>query len=56
MTFCCERSGDEDRQDLLGHHSARNTTHYSAAESANLIEAANGVCDAGSRKTARGCR
>jgi integrase len=41
----------EDRQDLLGHRSGRITTHYSAAELANLIEAANRVCDAGSRKT-----
>jgi integrase len=29
----------EDRQDLLGHKSARITTHYSAAEIGNLIEA-----------------
>lgn len=29
----------EDRQDLLGHKSARITTHYSAAELANLIAA-----------------
>lgn len=36
----------EDRQDLLGHKSKRNvTTHYSAAELHNLIEAANKVCD-----------
>ena len=41
----------EDRQDLLGHRSGRITTHYSAAELANLIEAANRVCEAGSRKT-----
>jgi integrase len=41
----------EDRQDLLGHRSGRITTHYSAAELANLIDAANKVCDAGSRKT-----
>ena len=41
----------EDRQDLPGHRSGRITTHYSAAELANLIEAANKVCDAGSRKT-----
>ena len=34
----------EDRQDLLGHRSGRMTTHYSAAELANLIEAANAVC------------
>ena len=41
----------EDRQDLLGHRSGRITTHYSAAELANLIDAANKVCDVGSRKT-----
>lgn len=35
----------EDRQDLLGHKSSRITTHYSAAEIDNLIEAANKVCD-----------
>jgi integrase len=35
----------EDRQDLLGHKSGRITTHYSAAELQNLIEAANKVCD-----------
>jgi len=35
----------EDRQDLLGHRSARITTHYSAAELTKLIEAANKVCD-----------
>ncbi|MDX2165094.1 MAG: site-specific integrase [Gammaproteobacteria bacterium] len=34
----------EDRQDLLGHKSGRMTTHYSAAELANLIEAANRIC------------
>ena len=34
----------EDRQDLLGHKSSRITTHYSAAELRNLIEAANKVC------------
>lgn len=37
--------GFEDRQDLLGHKSGRITTHYSAAELHNLIEAANKVCD-----------
>jgi len=41
----------EDRQDLLGHRSGRITTHYSAAELANLIKAANRVCEGGSRKT-----
>ena len=41
--------GFEDRQDLLGHKSARMTTHYSAAELTRLIEAAETVCarDAG---------
>lgn len=34
----------EDRQDLLGHKSQRITTHYSAAELANLIVAANKGC------------
>jgi integrase len=34
----------EDRQDLLGHKSSRITTHYSAAELTNLIDAANKVC------------
>ena len=33
------------RQDLLGHHSGRMTTHYSAAELTKLIEAANRVCE-----------
>jgi len=41
----------EDRQDLLGHKSGRITTHYSKAELANLIEAAESVCVEGSRKT-----
>jgi len=39
----------EDRQDLLGHKSGRITTHYSAAELQNLIEAANRVCEQKSR-------
>ena len=39
----------EDRQDLLGHKSDRVTTHYSAAEIGNLVEAANQVIK--SRKT-----
>jgi len=39
----------EDRQDLLGHKSGRMTTHYSAAEIDNLIDAANRVVK--SRKT-----
>ncbi len=34
----------EDRQDLLGHRSARITTHYSHAELENLYLAANKVC------------
>lgn len=42
----------EDRQDLLGHRSGRITTHYSAAELGNLIEAANKVCDHHSSSTA----
>ncbi|HBC71159.1 MAG TPA: integrase [Coxiellaceae bacterium] len=36
----------EDRQDLLGHKSGRITTHYSAAEIVNLLDAANKVCEA----------
>ena len=39
----------EDRQDLLGHKSRRITTHYSAAELSNLIDAANQVCGTKSR-------
>ncbi len=35
----------EDRQDLLGHKSARITTHYSPAELENLLKAANKVCE-----------
>jgi integrase len=41
----------EDRQDLLGHRSGRITTHYSQAELASLIEAADKVCGAESRKS-----
>jgi integrase len=37
----------EDRQDLLGHKSTRVTTHYSAAELQNLLDAANKVCVGG---------
>jgi integrase len=37
----------EDRQDLLGHRSARITTHYSAAELSKLLEAVNRVCASG---------
>jgi len=40
----------EDRQDLLGHPSGRITTHYSAAELANLIDAANRVRESSDRK------
>ncbi|MCH8945250.1 MAG: site-specific integrase [Proteobacteria bacterium] len=40
----------EDRQDLLGHRSGRMTTHYSAAELSNLIEAANSVCERSGNK------
>jgi integrase len=41
----------EDRQDLLGHKSARVTTHYSKAELENLIDAADRVCETDSRKS-----
>jgi integrase len=41
----------EDRQDLLGHKSGRMTTHYSAAELSNLIDAAEKACQLGSRKS-----
>jgi integrase len=34
----------EDRQDLLGHKSSRVTTHYSAPELINLLQAAERVC------------
>jgi hypothetical protein len=37
----------EDRQDLLGHRSARITTHYLAAELSRLLGAANRVCGDG---------
>ncbi len=40
----------EDRQDLLGHRSARITTHYSAAELSKLIDAANRVCESDERR------
>ncbi|HEU4925267.1 MAG TPA: hypothetical protein VFT23_19575 [Burkholderiales bacterium] len=40
----------EDRQDLLGHKSARMTTHYSAPELSNLIEAAEKACRLGPAK------
>lgn len=39
----------EDRQDLLGHRSKRITTHYSAAELQNLLDAANKVCNSEGR-------
>jgi integrase len=35
--------GLEDRQDLLGHKSGRMTTHYGAAELANLLAAVNKI-------------
>jgi len=40
----------EYRQDLLGHRSARITTHYSAAELSRLIAAANRVCGRSTRQ------
>jgi hypothetical protein len=39
----------EDRQDLLGQESERITSHYSAAELSNLIEALNKVVGQKSR-------
>jgi hypothetical protein len=41
----------EDRQDLLGHKSARITTHYSRPELEQLITSANKVCANESRKS-----
>jgi integrase len=41
----------EDRQDLLGHRSGRITTHYSGAELAGLIAAAERVCTTDSRNS-----
>jgi len=41
----------EDRQDLLGHKSSRVTTHYSAPELINLIQAAERVCRRGGHKS-----
>jgi integrase len=35
----------EDRQDLLGHHAGRITSHYSQAEIANLIECVELLCE-----------
>ena len=45
----------EDSQDLLGHRSSRVTTHYSAAEMGNLIEAANKVREQNSRTGFSSC-
>jgi integrase len=39
----------EDRQDLLGHHAGRITTHYSRAEIARLIECVERLCDDSNR-------
>jgi integrase len=41
----------EDRQDLLGHKSGRITTHYSAPELVNLLQASGRVCAANWRKS-----
>ena len=35
----------EDRQDLLGHKSARITTHYSAPDLIRLLDAVNMLCE-----------
>lgn len=43
----------EDRQDLLGHHAGRVTTHYSAAEIGKLREAVNAISEPDSRKGSR---
>ncbi len=37
----------EDRQDLLGHKSARITTHYSSPDLVRLLDAANLLCEKG---------
>jgi hypothetical protein len=37
--------GFEDRQDLLGHKSARITTHYSSPDLIRLLEAATKLCE-----------
>lgn len=37
--------GFEDRQDLLGHHAGRMTTHYSKVEIARLIECVELLCE-----------
>ena len=41
----------EDRQSLLGHKAAHVTTHYSAADTSNLISCSEKVCDLASRKS-----
>ena len=41
----------ETRKVLLGHRNGDITSHYSAPEIEELLEAANRVCDGGSRKT-----
>jgi integrase len=38
--------GFEDRQDLLGHHAGRITTHYSKVEIARLIDCVELLCEA----------
>jgi integrase len=43
----------EDRQDLLGHHAGRITTHYSAAEIGKLREAVDSLLEADSRTGSR---
>ena len=42
--------GFRDSQDLLGHKNQSVTAHYTKAEIANLLEAANSICDQGDRK------
>jgi len=46
----------EDRQDLLGHEAGRVTTHYSSAEVANLVKAANAVKKSRESPTHTVCR
>ena len=41
----------ETRKVLLGHDNGDITTHYSAPEIKELVEAANRICDTDSRKT-----
>ena len=43
----------EDRQDLLGYHAGRVTTHYSAAEIGKLREAVNAISEPDSRTGSR---